>query len=652
MIRRLAFLTCLFASALVSDPSAFAQAPATEATRAANESFEIGLPWSDTREAELSDRGFVRTRTDPVIRSEAGGVAMDLAAFDFAAGEAPDTVNPSLWRHLTLLRKHGLYKVSDRIYQVRGFDISVMSVIVGDTGLIVVDPLTARETAAAAMELVYAELGRKPVKAVIYTHSHADHFAGVKGVVSEDDVKAGRTQIIAPSGFMEHAISENLIAGPAMSRRATYQFGQTLQRGPQGQAGAGIGTAVSRGTITLIAPTRIIEKTGELLTIDGVQFEFQVTPGTEAPAEMNFYLPQLRALCLAENANPAMHNILPPRGALVRDAKAWADYLTEAQTLYGYRTDVLFVSHGWPRWGNREVNDFVGYHRDAYKFLHDQSVRLMNKGLTAEEIAEQIELPKELAEKWYNRGYYGTMEHNSKAIYQRYLGWYDANPVNLNPWPPEEASTRYVKAMGGARKAKRIARKALNEGDFRWAAEVASHVVFADAEDAAGRELLAQALEQMGYQAESMLWRNMYLTGAMEARMSPKAPSATTVAPDMISAIATPALFDMLAIRIDPARAQGKTVRVDFVFPDRAERVALRLSNSVLVQSATMIDPASATVTLPRAAFLAMLFQGKPPAELIANGAMKISGDTGTLAALMSSLDPPAQEPAFPIVTP
>ncbi len=632
--------------------AAHAQQPATPTTVAANEAFSENLPWYDTREEDLADKGFIRTRTDPVIRNAAGGVVMDLAEFDFALGPEPDTVNPSLWRHLKLLRKHGLYKVSDKIYQVRGFDISVMSIILGDTGYIIVDPLTSSEAASAAMELVTAELGKKPVKAVIYTHSHGDHFGGVKGIVSEADVKAGRVAIIAPDGFMAHAISENLIAGPAMSRRAAFQFGLELPRGPMGQAGAGIGTALSRGTITLIAPTRTITKTGETLTLDGVKFEFQMTPGTEAPAEMNFFLPDLRALCLAENANPTMHNVLPPRGALVRDAKGWADYLTESQRLYGPRTDILFVSHGWPRWGNSEINEFIAHHRDAYKYLHDQTVRLMNQGFTAEEIAEQIALPEALARKWYNRGYYGTMAHNSKAIYQRYLGWYDANPVNLNAWPPEESAKRYVKAMGGARKAMRVAKKALKDGDYRWAAEVASHIVFANQDDKAARELLAQAFEQMGYQAEGMLWRNMYLTGAKEARTTPDALSLNSVAPDMVAAIATPSVFDMLAIRLDPARAEGKSARVDFVFPDRGERVAVSLKNSVLVHDSAMTTPAQATVTLPRAAFLAMLFQGTPPADLIGKGTMKISGDTAALMALMSSLDPQSNAPPFPIVTP
>ncbi|MFZ4069161.1 MAG: alkyl/aryl-sulfatase [Caulobacterales bacterium] len=642
-------------AALLATAPALAQtqtSTATAQTQAANRAFVADLPWSDETEMALAQKGFVATLDDPVIRDGAGKVVMDLSAYDFARGAEPATANPSLWRHAGLLRLHGLYKVAPKIWQVRGFDISVMSVIETDSGFVIVDPLTVKEAAAAAMGLVRKHVGDKPVKAVIYTHSHADHFGGVKGVVDEADVKAGKVAIIAPSGFMEHAVSENLIAGPAMSRRATYQFGTTLPRGPAGQIGAGIGMAVARGTLTLIAPTRTIEKTGETLAIDGLTFEFQITPGTEAPSEMNFYLPQLKALCLAENANVSMHNILPPRGALVRDSKAWADYLSESLRLYGGRSDVMFVSHGWPRWGGVEINRYVSLHRDAYKFLHDQSVRLMNQGLTGAEIAERIALPSVLAKQWYNRGYYGTMKHNSRAVYQRYLGWYDANPANLNAWPPEEAGKRYVSAMGGPAKALAIARKAYAEGDYRWSAEVASRIVFADAANTAAREVLAQSFEQMGYQAESMLWRNMYLTGAMEARATPTGTPISTVALDMIAATPTPALFDLLAIRIDPARAAGKDLAVAFVFPERNERVRVSLANSVLVHEAPGAGAVAATVTMPRAAFLAMLFAGQSPQALLHAGTLKVEGDPAALAGLMQSFDPAAQSPPFPIVTP
>ena len=638
---------------LLQAPGAFAEdAKATKATISANKAFAEGLPWDDTSEAELSDRGFIATRQDPVILRADGEQAFDLNAYDFADGPAAETMNPSLWRHLSLLRKHGLYEVTPGISQVRGFDLSVMSIIEGETGYIIVDPLTVTESAGAAFELVKQHLGDKPIHAVIYTHSHVDHFGGVKGIVSLEDVVAGKVQIIAPEGFMEHAVSENLIAGEAMNRRANFQFGMRLEPGPAGQGGAGIGTGVPRGSISLIPPTHSVNATGETMVIDGIEIEFQLTPGTEAPAEMNFYLPQFRALCLAENANATMHNVLPPRGALVRDAKAWADYLTESIALYADKTDVMFVSHGWPRWGQAEVTEFMSHHRDAYKYLHDQTIRLMNKGYTASEIAEVIALPDSLAGKWYNRGYYGTMSHNAKAVYQRYLGWYDGNPANLNPWPPEEAGKRYVAAMGGARKAQKVAQKAYDRGDYRWAAQVASHIVFADDTNRKARELLAKAFEQLGYQAEGSLWRNMYLTGAAEVRETPTDRQITTVSPDMIGAITTPQVFDMLAIRVDPEKAEGINTAVAFVFPERGETRRVSLQNSVLVHEEGLSRPVAATITIPRPAFLAMLFAGQTPAALMEAGVMKVEGEAGATAALMSVFDPADTGPPFEIVTP
>ena len=625
---------------------------ATPATVSSNQAFSDGLPWADESETALASQGFIATLKDTRILAADGRVVFDAGAYDFAEGPAPDTMNPSLWRHLGVLNNHGLFEVTPGLWQVRGLDISVMSIIAAETGYIIVDPLTATETAAAAMSLVREHIGDRPIVAVIYTHSHADHFGGVKGIVSEADVAAGKVQIIAPEGFMEHAVSENLIAGPAMSRRANYQFGTRLTPGPAGQGGAGIGTGVPNGSFSLIAPTQTITETGQKLVIDGIEIEFQVTPGTEAPAEMNFYLPHLRALCLAENANPTMHNILPPRGALVRDSKAWADYLTEAVQLYGARTDVMFVSHGWPRWGQENVAAFMTSHRDAYKYLHDQSVRLMNKGYTAEEIAEVIALPGSLASKWYNRGYYGTMAHNSKAVYQRYLGWYDANPANLNPWPPEEAAVRYVKAMGGKARALRTAQTAFNEGDYRWAAEVASHLVFADDTNTEARELLARAFEQMGYQAEGSLWRNMYLTGAAEARLDPSASGMSTLSSDVISAISVEQVFDLLAVRVDPQLADGKSVTIAFVFPDLGETRLVSIRNSVLVHEPGTGQPAAATLTMPKAAFLGMIFAGQKPADLVMKGVLTISGDPTAAAVLLGVLDPPAAPEPFAIVTP
>ncbi|MAI89089.1 alkyl sulfatase dimerization domain-containing protein [Ponticaulis sp.] len=641
--------TCAAAALLCT--SAFAQ-EATETTQAYNEAFAADLPWGDDADFERAARGFIATRENPLITTASGGTVVDLSAYDFAEGDAPDTVNPSLWRHLQLLRQHGLYEVVPGLWQVRGFDLSVMSIIRTDTGYVIVDPLLARETSAAAMELVRQELGDLPVHAVIYTHSHADHFGGVKGVVSEDDVNSGRTQIIAPHGFMEHAVSENLLLGPAMRRRAVYQFGQRLDVGTTGHAGNGIGATIARGTRSLIPPTISINETGETLTIDGMEFVFQVTPGAEAPAEMNFFLPSLNALCLAENANPTMHNVLTPRGALVRDALAWADYLTESLRLWGDEADVVFTSHGWPRWGEEDIYDYMSSHRDAYKFLHDQSVRLMNLGYTEMEIAEQIELPPSLARQWFNRGYYGTMSHNSKAVYQRYMGWYDGNPANLNPLPPEEAGSRYVEAMGGADAALSNAQSAYEEGDYRWAAQLASHIVFDDASNMSARELLAAAFEQMGYQAEGMLWRNMYLTGAQEVITPPPASAAITMSGDFLAATPSADLFDILAAKIDPARSGERALTVRFVFNDRDESHLLSLRNSVLVHETGVDDASDVTLTMPRSAFMAVLFAGQPAGPLVDQGTIAIDGDVEAFNGLLASLEDIGNPEPFSIVLP
>jgi len=625
--------------------------PASPASAAHNAKFGDGLPWTDQSESALAARGFIATRADPLIRAADGRTVFDLSAYAFLNTQAPQTANPSLWRHAQLLAQHGLFQVTDRIYQVRGFDISNITFIRSDTGWIIIDPLTTTETARAAIDLLNEKLGAAPIKAVIYTHSHADHFGGVKGVINAADVAAGRVEVIAPQGFMEHAVSENLIAGPAMSRRATYQFGAPLPRSPRGQTGAGIGPGIPTGTISLIAPTREIRTTGERLTIDGVEMVFQVTPGTEAPAEMNVFFPALKALCMAENANATMHNVLPPRGALVRDAKAWADYLTESIALFGANTDVIFMSHTWPRWGKAESAGFLNSHRDAYKFLHDQSVRLMNQGFTAPEIAERIALPAEIANRWYNRGYYGALKHNARAVYQRYLGWYDANPARLDALPPQDAAERYVQAIGGGARVLDIINAALAAGDYRWAAELGAHLVFAEPDNAQAKAALAEAFEQMGYQAESMLWRNMYLTGAQELRNGVAARPPTTVSPDMLSATPTPMLFDLLAIRIDPEKAAGKDLALRFVFPDQGETTAVTLKNRVLVHRNDATAQAQAVITISRPNFLRLFFQGADGRAMALRGEMRIEGDAGALQAFGAALDRAAPND-FPIVTP
>jgi alkyl sulfatase BDS1-like metallo-beta-lactamase superfamily hydrolase len=626
-------------------------AEATTSTKDAREKILRELPFSNKQDFEFAERGFIATREEPQIKDESGRLVFDLASYGFLKGEAPESANPSLWRQAQLLTKHGLYKVAERIYQVRGFDVSTVSFIATDTGYIVVDPLTTAEVARAALELVRKHVGDKPVVAVIYSHSHADHFGGVAGVASEEDVKAGRIKVIAPEGFMEHSVAENVIAGPAMTRRARFQFGGTLARGPEGELTSGLGPGISSGTVSLIAPTDIISKTGQEMTIDGVTLSFQVTPGTEAPAEMNFYLPQMRALFMAENANATMHNLLPARGALVRDAKAWADYLTQAIRLYGDRSDVMFAAHGVPRFGTAVINDFLAKHRDAYKYLHDQTIRLMNNGLTGIEIAEQLQLPETLAHEWYNRGYYGTMSHNSKAVYQRYMGWYDANPASLHALPPVAAGTHYVEAIGGADEAIAKAQAAIDGGEYRWAAMLLNHVVFADGENSKARNMLADVYTQLGYRAEAGTWRNIYLTGAQELRHGVVDWPTQRLSLALIRATPTTMMLDFAAVRLNPERAKDVKLKLNIVLSDLNETHLITIENSVLIhEESVRDDKADATVTMKRSDMLETLLAGVPVGIKTTTGAIKVDGKSGAYGELVGLIDP--VNPNFPIVTP
>ncbi len=623
---------------------AFARAPeASDATKASNAAVAAALP-QDTEDEDFAARGFIAAPPENEIKDQSGNVVWDFRAYDFVKYPTPNTVNPSLWRHTGLLAKAGLFKVHERIYQVRGFDLANMSIIVGKTGYIIVDPLTSVETARAAIDFARANLGDRPVVAVIFTHSHADHFAGVKGVASSDDVASGKVRIVAPDGFLEHSIAENIIAGPAMGRRAAFQFGARLDAGEVGTLGSGIGLAVSSGTRSLIAPTDLIRTTGGWRVIDGVRFEFQMTPGSEAPAEMNFFLPDFGALCLAENANATMHNVLTPRGALVRDAKAWADYLTETLRFYGGKSEIMFTSHAWPRFGADRVSDFIASHRDAYKYLHDQSVRLLNQGLTGEEIAERIALPKALNDRWFNRGYYGTMRHNSRAVYQRYMGWYDGNPAHLNPYPEEAAAPRYVAAMGGVKKVRKAARRAFEAGDYRWAAELLDLAVYADPDDAESKSLLADSHEQMAFQAESSLWRNMYLSAAKELREGAGKGIAISQSIDFVMATPSSMVFDLLAVRLIAEKAPADELLINFAFPERKETIAVSIRNGVLIHEEGVLHPTpAATVTMPRAAFLGAMLAGMTAAP-------KITGDAAAWETFRTQFEAPPTD--FNIVTP
>lgn len=574
----------------------------------------------------------------------------DNDSYAFVTGDAPDTVNPSLWRISTLNAMQGLFEVVPGIYQVRGFDLSNLTVVEGETGVIVIDPLISAETAAAAMALYREHRGDRPVTAVIYTHSHVDHFGGVRGVVTQEDVDTGRVQVIAPQGFTGHAIAENVYAGVAMARRAGYMYGAALPRGPQGQVGAGLAQTTSKGEVTLIVPTLEITGTGEEHTVDGLRIVFQMAPGSEAPAEMHFHFPQLRALCIAENASHVMHNVLTIRGALVRDPHAWAGYLTEAVDLFGADTDVVFGPHHWPTWGQEAAIEFLRQQSDLYAYLHDQTLRMLNEGMTGAEIAEAIEMPPALENAWHARGYYGSVSHNVKAVYQRYMGWYDGNPVNLWKHPPTEAGRRYVAFMGGADAVVDKAQGSFDEGDFRWAAEVLSHVVFAEPDHEGARELLADTLEQLGYGAENGTWRCAYLSGAYELRHGAFGTPAKAASADMFAQLTPSQLFDALAIRVNGPRAWGELLTLDVTLTDLEETSRLWLRNGVLSQSrAERREPADLVLRLPMPVLLGLVAGEVDPAGLQAAG-VEIEGDAGVLGRLLAVLDEP--DPDFAIVTP
>ncbi len=637
----LAGLLCSAATTLVAAPAApdLKSKAASASTITAQRSMAATLPADDGRDADFAARGFIASRADPVIRAADGRAVWNLASYDFVAGAAPDTVNPSLWRHIGLLRRHGLYKVSDGVWQVRGFDVSNMTVVRGVTGWILIDPLTNKETAAAALELVGQQLGPRPVSAVIYSHSHADHFGGVRGVVSEADVTAGKVTIIAPAQFIEESASENIMAGGAMGRRANYQFGAGLVPGARGQIGSGIGTGVASGEITLIAPTDTILKTGETRLVDGVNLEFQIVSGSEAPSELNVYIVPAKTFLSAEMSTCSLHNILTPRGAKVRDTRAWAGYLDEALQLYGSRSETMISSHCWPRFGAAEVANSLAGQRDNYRYLHDQTIRLMNRGETAVEIAEQVTQPPALANDWYNHGYYGTYSHNSKAVYQFYLGWYDAVPANLNPHPPAERAKRSVAALGGAKKVIALAKKAMGSGDYRWSSDLLNQLVFSEPTNTQARALLADSYEQQGYQAESAIWRNQFLSAARDLRTGPAQRPTSTQSADMIAAIPTQTLLDSISTRFDPTKLGGRRLAINLVMPERKETAGIEAGATTMIGRMAPLAKPDATITATRRILLGLLFLKMPLPQLEAAG-LKVEGDRSAVEAWANSLDP------------
>ncbi|MCE4071421.1 alkyl/aryl-sulfatase [Pseudomonas nitroreducens] len=617
--------------------------PPTSFTEAAQEQVRQSLPFSDRADFDRVEKGLIKRPDNLVIKNDDGSVAWQLGDYDFIkAAKDLGSVNPSLMRQAQLNLSYGLFKVTDGIYQVRGYDLANTTFIEGKTGWIVIDTLTTPATSKAAYALVSQELGQKPIRAIIYSHAHVDHFGGVKGLVSQEQVDKGEVQIIAPKGFMEAAIKENVMAGNAMIRRATYQYGTVLPKGPQGQVDMAIGKGVAHGPLSIIAPTRLIEGELQDLEIDGVPFTFQNTPGTESPAEMNVWLPQQKALLMAENVTATLHNLYTLRGAETRDPLGWSKYINEALHRFGDKAEVMFAVHNWPRWGHEDIVRTLEKQRDMYGYLNDQTLYLANNGVTINQIHERLKVPPELANEWFNRGYHGSVSHNVRAVVNKYLGYYDSNPATLNPLAPEDSAKKYVEFMGGADHLLQMAKASFDKGEYRWVVEVVNKLVFADPTNQAARNLQADALEQLGYQAENAGWRNSYLVAAQELRngVPRNLPSLRVSNPDALAAMDTGLLFDYLGVRMNAQKAEGEDFSINLVLPDKNEQYLLELKNSHLnnikgVQS----ESAGQTVTIDRADLNRLMLKEVSPVRLVFEGKLKSSGNPLLLAKLFGMLD-------------
>jgi len=626
--------------------------PATEATKKINQGFINKLDFTDRRSFDNAKKGFIATLNPITIAHDSGSrAAFDLEGLSFLNDEPAETVNPSLWRQAQLnALNHGLYEVVPGIYQIRSFDIANMTLIKSDSGWIIIDPLTSTEASRTGLALANKELGERPVVAVIITHSHADHFAGILGVMRHEDAETGKVAMIAPEHFVNEALSENVLAGNVMSRRATYMYGNLLPSSPTGFVTTGLGAALSMGNTGFIIPNDLIKETGETRHIDGVDIEFQMTPGSEAPAEMVFYFPQFKALCMSEITSHHLHNLYTPRGAQVRDALAWAAQINESIDLFGDRLEVEFASHHWPIWGRQEAIEYLKKQRDMYKYIHDQTLRLANHGYIKEEIAEQIKLPESLGKEFYNRDYYGTVHHNARAVYVKYLGFFDGNPATLYPLPPTEVATRYLEFMGGADAIVEKARGCFDAGDYRWVAEVLNHVVMAEPDHFNARALQADTLEQLGYQSESGPWRNFYLCGALELRQGLPKGAAFGATASMAKSMPLENLYQTMAVRLNGPSADGLVIHLNLDFTD-SEPTLLSIENAVLhAFTGKQHQKPNATLRMSAINFKFMMTGNTDAMKLLESGELEMSGDFEALGKFRELFD--QFERRFPIVTP
>ncbi len=617
----------------------------------ANRDVLKALPFEDKTDFEQAHKGFIAKENGLIIKNEKGKTVWDQTGYSFIDGAAPPEVNPSLWRQAKLNAIHGLFKVTDGVYQVRGYDFANMTLIEGDTGWIIVDPLTSKATAARALAFAEKQLGHRKISAILFTHSHVDHFGGVGGIISASEAQKQNVRVIVPEGFMDEATSENILAGPTMVRRSGFMYGKDLPVSVRGHVDSGLGKGPAYGLISILPPTDTISKSSQDMMIDGVRFVFRNVPGSEAPAEFVFYLPEKKTLCGAELLTRQMHNIYTLRGAKVRDALAWSRYIEETRNAFK-EAETYFGSHHWPIWGRDAIQDYLSKQRDTYKYLHDQSLRLAHAGYTSKEIAETIKMPESLSGTFSSRGYYGSVKHNAKAVYQMYFGWFNGNPAMLDPLPPEEGAKRYVDYMGGGDQLMSKAGSAYDKGEYRWVAEILNHLVFAEPGNNKAKALLAMTYDQLGYQAESGPWRDIYLTGARELRNGPPESGINMAdAKEMLRHAPLSRFFDAMAARLNGPKADGKELKINFVFTDRNESYVIHIENAVLHYTQKGPDPtADATLKLTHDMYLDLALNIAGVKEVLFSNDIQFEGSKLKLLQFFMLLDKP--DTNFNIVTP